>query len=55
MSENLYLRMWMLKCDLPQWLSDKPPEMLELLYATKNKHGGDVMIDTIVCMNHEPS
>ena len=36
MSENLYLRMHMLKCDMSEWLSDEPPEMLELLFATKN-------------------
>ena len=32
-SKNFYLRM--LNCDVTQWLSDEPPEMLELLYATK--------------------
>ena len=44
MSENLYLRMHMLKCDMSEWLSewvsdglsDEPPEMLELLFATKH-------------------
>ena len=36
MSENLFFRMRMLKCDVSEWLSDEPPKMLELLFATKN-------------------
>ena len=39
--KNLNLRMRMLKCDnsecVSECLSDKPPEMLELLFATKNE------------------
>ena len=35
MSENFYLRMCMVKCDVTQCPSDKPPAMLELLFATK--------------------
>ena len=35
LSGNLYLYMPMLKCDVSKWLSDEPPDMLEVLFATK--------------------
>ena len=35
-SSELYWHMRMLKCDMSDWLSDEPPKMLKLLFATKN-------------------